>query len=176
MRRIWRCKASFVGGRQSRFFFTLWRNAAALSALISFPSVPWLYSWQTNVSALAKTLASGGECSAKSLMSLDELSKIIKANCLPIPANWLVVSQPVIVWQASSDFFFSLGIEILWTGMYLFVLDVLQWQRSRLCARGRTRTSVSRHNTLERFSMTFTADGKRQRLPLIFYSLLVTLK
>ena len=29
---------------------------------------------------------------------------------------------------------------------------------------------------LERFSMAFTADGKRQRLPLIFYSFLVILK
>ena len=29
---------------------------------------------------------------------------------------------------------------------------------------------------LERLSMTFTADGKRQRLPLIFYSFLVILK
>ena len=78
------------------------------------------------MSASAKTLSSSGECSAKSLMSLDELSKIIKADGLPIPANWLVVSQPVIVWQASSDFLFSLGNEIVWTGMYLFVLDVLQ--------------------------------------------------
>ena len=30
--------------------------------------------------------------------------------------------------------------------------------------------------TIERFSMTFTADGKRQRLPLIFYSFPVILK
>ena len=29
---------------------------------------------------------------------------------------------------------------------------------------------------IERLSMTFTADGKRQRLPLIFYSFLVILK
>ena len=29
---------------------------------------------------------------------------------------------------------------------------------------------------LERLSMTLTADGKRQRLPLIFYSVLVILK
>ena len=29
---------------------------------------------------------------------------------------------------------------------------------------------------VERLSMTFTADGKRQRLPLIFYSFLVILK
>ena len=57
-------------------------------------------------------------------MSFDELSKIFKADCLPIPANWLVVSQPVMVWKASSDFLFSSGNEILWTGMYLFVRDV----------------------------------------------------
>ena len=30
--------------------------------------------------------------------------------------------------------------------------------------------------TLERLSMTFTADGKRQRLPLFFYYFLVILK
>ena len=29
---------------------------------------------------------------------------------------------------------------------------------------------------VERLSMTFTADGKRQRLPLIFYPFLVILK
>ena len=38
-----------------------------------------------------------------------------------------------------------------------------------------TRTAV-RGKILERLSMTFTADGKRQRLPLIFYSFLVILK
>ena len=36
--------------------------------------------------------------------------------------------------------------------------------------------SVVYQETLERFSMTFTADCKRQRLPLIFYSFLVILK
>ena len=51
-------------------------------------------------------------------MSFNELSKIFKADCLLIPTNWLVVSQPVIVWKASSDFLFSSGNEILWTGMY----------------------------------------------------------
>ena len=41
-------------------------------------------------------------------------------------------------------------------------------------------TNVCKFNnfqlTLESLSMTFTADGKRQRLPLIFYSFLVILK
>ena len=101
-------------------------NAAALSSFTSTPSVPWLYSWQTNASASAKTLSSGGQCSPRCSMSFDELSKIFKADCLPIPANWLVVSQPVMVWKASSDFLFSSGNEILWTGMYLFVRDVPQ--------------------------------------------------
>ena len=32
------------------------------------------------------------------------------------------------------------------------------------------------NHLIERLSMTFTADGKRQRLPLIFYSFLVILK
>ena len=71
------------------------RNAAALSSLISTPSVPWLYSWQTNASASAKTVSSGGQCSPRCSMSFDELSKIFKADCSPIPANWLVVSQLV---------------------------------------------------------------------------------
>ena len=146
-------QASLVGGRESRFLFTL-RNAAALSSLISTPSVPWLYSWQTNALASAKTLSSGGQCSPRCSMSFDKLSKIFKADCLPIPANWPVVSQPVMVWKASSDFLFSSGNEILWTGMYLFARDVpeniqISWQRSCLCARRRTWTSVSRgHDTL----------------------------
>ena len=151
-RSIWRCKAFVVGGRESRFFFTL-RNAPALSSLISTPSVPWLYSWQTNASASAKTLSFGGQCSPRCSMSFDEQQKIFKADCLPIPANRLVISQPVVVWKAGSDFLFFLGREILWTEMYLFVRDVpemiqLSWQRSYLCARRRKRTSVSRHNTL----------------------------
>ena len=49
-------------GNQLRFFFTL-GNAAALSSLKSTPSVSWLYSWQTNASASATTLSSGGQCS-----------------------------------------------------------------------------------------------------------------
>ena len=81
-------QASLVGGRESRFFFTL-RNAAALSSLISTPSVPWLYSWQTNALASAKTLSSGGQCSPRCSMSFDKLSKIFKADCLPISTNWL---------------------------------------------------------------------------------------
>ena len=151
-RRIWRRKASFVVGRESRLFFTL-RNAAALFSLISTLSVQWFYSWQTNASASAKTLSSGGQCTPWYSMSFNELSKIFKADCLLIPANWLVVSQPVIVWKASSDFLFSSANEILWTGMYLFVRDMpetiqISWQRSFLCTRRRTRTSGSRHNTL----------------------------
>ena len=114
--------AVYEDARESRFF-TL-RNAAALSSLISTPSVPWLYSWQTNASASAKTLSSGGQCSPRWSMSFDELSKIFKADCLQIPANWLVVSQPVMEWKASSEFIFSSGSEILWTGIYLFVRDV----------------------------------------------------
>ena len=39
----------------------------------------------------------------------------------------------------------------------------------------RITTSV-RQFKIERLSMTFTADGKRQRLPLIFYPFLVILK
>ena len=92
--------AVYEDARESRFF-TL-RNAAALSSLISTPSVPWLYSWQTNASASAKTLSSGGQCSPRCSMSFDELSKIFKADCLPIPTNWLAVSQPVMVWKATS--------------------------------------------------------------------------
>ena len=38
------------------------------------------------------------------------------------------------------------------------------------------RFASSTCETKERLSMTFTADGKRQRLPLIFYSFLVILK
>ena len=57
-------------------------------------------------------------------MSFDKLSKIFKADCLPIPANWLVASQPVMVRKASSDFPFSSGNEILWTEIYLLVRDV----------------------------------------------------
>ena len=149
---IWKCKASFVAGGQSRLLFTL-RNAAALSSLISTRYSPWFYSWQTNASASAKTLSSGGQCLPICSLSFDELSKIFKADCLPVPPDWLVVSQPVIVWKASSDFLFSSGNEILWTAKYLFVRDVLKnieisWQRSCLCARRRTRTFVSRHNTL----------------------------
>ena len=39
----------------------------------------------------------------------------------------------------------------------------------------KTLPKVTSH-TLERLSMTFTADDKRQRLPLIFYSFLVIIK
>ena len=105
------------------FFCTL-RNAAALSLLITTLSVPYLYSWQANASASAKTVSSCAQCSPTCSMSFDELSKNFKADYLPIPSNWLVVSQPVMVWKASSDFLFSSGSEILWTGMYLFVRDV----------------------------------------------------
>ena len=35
--------------------------------------------------------------------------------------------------------------------------------------------AVKKKPPIERLSMTFTADGKRQRLPLIFYSFLVIL-
>ena len=93
--------AVYEDARESRFRFTL-QNAVALSSLISTPSVPWLYSWQTNASASAKTLFSGGQCSPRCSMSFDELSKISKADCLPIPTNWLAVSQPVMVWEATS--------------------------------------------------------------------------
>ena len=95
-----------------------------LSSLISSPCLSWLYSWQTNASASAMTLSSGGQRSPKCSMSSDELSKVFKADCLPILPNWLVVSQPVMVWKASSGFLFSSGNEILWTGTYLFVRDV----------------------------------------------------
>ena len=71
------------------------RNAAALSSLISTLSVPWLYSWQANAPASAKMVSSGGQSSPRCSMSFDELSKIFKADCSPIPANWLVVSQLV---------------------------------------------------------------------------------
>ena len=115
---------SILRRRKGIKVFLYLRNAAALSSLIPSPSVPWLYSWQTNASASAKTLSSGGQCSPRWSMSFDELSKIFKADCLPIPVNWLVLLQPVMVWKASSDFLFSSGNEILWTGMYLFVRDV----------------------------------------------------
>ena len=106
---------------KSRFIFILW-NAAALSLAISTPSVPWLYSWQTNASASVKTLSSCGQCSPICSMSFDEVSKIFKAHCLPIAANCLVLSQPSMVWKASSDFLFSSGNEILWTGIYLLII------------------------------------------------------
>ena len=152
---IWRCIASFVRGRESRFFFTLW-NEAYLSLSISTPSVPWLYSSQTNASASARTLASGGQSSPRCSISLSELSKTFQVNCLPMLANWLVVSQPVMAWKASSDFLFSSGNVILWTSMYLFLRDVpeniqISSQRSCLCATRKTRTSVSRHSTLTCF-------------------------
>ena len=115
---------SILRRRKGIKVFLYLRNAAALSSLIPSPSVPWLYSWQTNASASAKTLSSGGQCSPRWSMSFDELSKIFKADCLQIPANWLVVSQPVMEWKASSEFIFSSGSEILWTGIYLFVRDV----------------------------------------------------
>ena len=35
---------------------------------------------------------------------------------------------------------------------------------------------LSPAQTIEKLSMTFTADGKRQRLPVIFYSFLVIIK
>ena len=138
--------------REIKVHLILW-NAAALSLAISTPSIPWLYSWQTNASASVKTLSSGGQCSPRCSMSFDEVSKIFKAHFFPIAANCLVLSQPLMVWKASSDFLFSSGNEILWTGIYLLVWDVLEniqisWQRSCLCARRRTRTSVSQLNTL----------------------------
>ena len=37
-------------------------------------------------------------------------------------------------------------------------------------------SSLLGNPTIERLSKTFTADGKRQRLPLFFYSFIVILK
>ena len=111
-------------------------------------SVPWLYSWQTNASASAKTLSSSGQCSPWCSTSFNKLSKIFKADCLPIPANGPVVSQPVMVWKASGDFLFSLDWTVSLcskcTGEHPnFLTEILSVRQKE-----GLRTSVSWHNRL----------------------------
>ena len=52
---------------------------------------------------------------------------------------------------------------------------IITWMSDIKEVHGKPRLHVS-VNLLESLSMTFTADGKRQRLTLIFYSFLVILK
>lgn len=97
-------KASSVGGSPSKLFFSL-RNVAALSILIRASLVPRLQSWQTKASALERTSPDRYWSSPRCSSSRANVAKVLHADCFPIPANGLVVSQPMMAWKACGNSF-----------------------------------------------------------------------
>ena len=101
----WTCfKASSLGGSPSKLFFSL-RNVAVLSILIRASLVPRLQSWQTRASALERTSPDRYWSSPRCSSSRANVAKVLHADCFPIPANGLVVSQPMMAWKACGNSF-----------------------------------------------------------------------
>ena len=83
----------------------------------------------------------------------------------------------VFLYYVNSLFNFTVCLPLIYTVKYFYVFPVICYIKHVLvmgpCHGIKERFSF---NSLERLSITFTADGNQQRLPLIFYSFLVILQ